>query len=334
MAPLFQALGLPTAFLLAACAETPPMTLIDCTPISVTVGGKALEGIEDMAVLGPGSLLLSAYNRRDFAASLSGLFQLEVDQSGQTWTAKRLNGQATDLQPHGINVDRSRNTLHVVDRSTSQPRLLAYKIAPDATLSQQQTRLSEETWNHDAPYPCNLNDIASMEDGSIVFTNDRKACSGLGRIFSNVFNRATGSLWRMEADDSVTQLDGGLSFPNGVAVTNDEQVWTAQTRAHTLTSQTSGAQYALPGAPDNVSADAGNDTLWAAVIPSLFRYGLYRSGLASSAGPSRAAAISGSAAVYETTEYTGATSVISLGGSLYLSGAFTAGLAHCKQPNV
>lgn len=334
MAPLFQTLGLLPALAIAACSE--PVfypALVDCTRHSIRVTEDRLVGIEDMEALDAHTLILSAYNRRDINDSPKGLFALDIRSQGATWHAQRITAEADTLLPHGIALSKDKTSLYAVDRSARPyPQLVRYNLnkeqeAPD----NKSIILSITAWKNDFPFPCNLNDLAIREDGSVLFTNDRASCSWAGKVMDNIFARENGSVWNVAPNGDAALLAGGLAFPNGVAESG-EAVLVAETRGASLYNVATGTPQPLAGAPDNITlTDSGE--IWIAAFPSLVRYALDRAGITGEGNGSLVIRAMPAPQAFALPDYSGATTALRLEDRLYISGAYTDTLLTCAVPD-
>lgn len=338
MGSFFQTLGLSTAVWLAGCSVPGDIASIECTPIDVFADGKPLIGIEDMARKDANTLVLSAYNRADAQASPKGLFELDLRQPDGPLKAERVTLLDDPILPHGFTYDPVNGHIYVIDRSTKPyPAIKRYDAGEKA---QSSTLLANDGWSQNAAYPCNMNDLTLTTGGSLFVTNDRRSCSTVGKWIDNLFGRANGSLWSLNADGSADLEKGGLFFPNGVERTNNGAILVAETRSEKVIRIDAGSPIPVPGAPDNLSLDAQGTHVWAALVPSLGRYALFRFGLQSALKTSRMSRMSvaaddaASVQTFETGEFVGATTALTAHNYLYLSGAYSRGIARCEVPNV
>jgi hypothetical protein len=307
----------------------------------VFVDGAPLIGIEDMALKDENTLILSAYNRADAQASPKGLFELDLRQPDGLFNAERVTSRGDPLLPHGFTYDPENGHIYVIDRSAKPHAAIKRYDARDAKRSvPPQTILTSAAWQSKAPYPCNMNDLALTGGGSLLITNDRSSCSTVGRWFDNVFGRANGSLWRLERNGAPRLEKDGLFFPNGIARTHSGALFVAETRAAQVTRIDKASTLAVPGAPDNLFRTAEGAHIWAALVPSLGRYALFRLGMHAALKTSRISRMSVSAdhtagvQTFETTKFVGATTALPAQDYLYLSGAYSRGIARCEAPDV
>lgn len=337
MASLFQALGLSAAVWLAGCSAPQGIISVECTPIDVQVNGARLVGIEDMARKDANTLLLSAYNRDDEKASPKGLFELDLTQPDRPLKAKRVSPSVDPLTPHGMAYDAGDGQVYVIDRSVKpHPAIKRYDADNAQGSVPPETLLTKATWPLSTPYPCNMNDLAINSDGGLLITNDRSACSTLGKWLDNIVGRANGTVVHLQRSGAVGIEQAELFFPNGVLELSSGDLLVAQTRAKALTGSAARRVISLPGAPDNLTHGIQGKDVWAALVPSLSRYALYRIGLRSALKSSRMSRVSqleGAAAVvqtYETEDFIGATTALWAQQHLYLSGAYARGIAKCE----
>ncbi|ONI70112.1 Strictosidine synthase [Kribbella sp. ALI-6-A] len=117
---------------------------------------------------------------------------------------------------------------------------------------------------------CNNADVA--DDGTIYFT-DSSTRFGVDEWMADLLEHTTtGSVYRLRPDGELTRLATGRAFPNGVALSGDQQtLFYAETAGYGLFKldlTTDGAEPELvtpiPGLPDNISR--GSDGLiWVAI---------------------------------------------------------------------
>lgn len=333
MAPIFRALGLSAAAALAACSANTPMETLNCAPFDVIADGSQLAGIEDLAALDKNTLILSAYNRREFRKTARGLFTLDLMQTDRPFVAERITPVNDPLVPHGFAFDAGNAHLYVIDRSDkAAAQIKRYDLQIDGTARLAKTLLSKDDWSSTAPYPCNLNDVTVLTDGNLLATNDRKSCSRLGKAIDNLFGRANGSLWRITQNGTASVSKDGLYFPNGAASGNSGGAVITETRAKIVRRVNTAQVFIVPGAPDNISKSSGGPGHWVAVIPSLWQYALHRAGAPNTLSHSIISHVTNEVKSYKTPNYIGATSAVFLGGSVFLSGAYSDGMARCKAP--
>jgi hypothetical protein len=212
------------------------------------------------------------------------------------------------------------------------------------------------------PLICNPNAVAALGPDTLLVTNDRGACGGLGAWLEDVLPLDRANLVRLAfADDPVQEPQArrvamGLRFANGVAVaqtggdTDGDWVYVADTRkdeiavfsAADLQSETDGppaAILSLPDGPDNLRW-APDGRLISAVHPSLLRLALYiKRWLGVTSAPSRVLAISPddgtSQVLFDDPEgelISAATAAAVHAGWLLIGSAFDRGLVVCRLP--
>ncbi len=212
------------------------------------------------------------------------------------------------------------------------------------------------------PLICNPNAVAALGPDTLLVTNDRGACGGLGAWLEDVLPLDRANLVRLAfADDPVQEPQArrvatGLRFANGVAVaqtggdTDGGRVYVADTRkdeiavfsAADLQSETDGppaAILSLPDGPDNLRW-APDGRLISAVHPSLLRLALYiKRWLGVTSAPSRVLAISPddgtSQVLFDDPEgelISAATAAAVHAGWLLIGSAFDRGLVVCRLP--
>jgi sugar lactone lactonase YvrE len=117
---------------------------------------------------------------------------------------------------------------------------------------------------------CNNADVA--DDGTIYFTNSSTRFGVEEWMADLLEHSSTGSVYRLRPDGEVTQLATGRPFPNGVALSGDQQtLFFAETAGYglfklDLTSAAAVPELVapIPGLPDNISR--GSDGLiWVAI---------------------------------------------------------------------
>lgn len=307
-----------------------------CSPISVQSPDGVLTGIEDMAVMSGGALLLSAYSRKNPDDWPAGLFQVQPAPDRPTWTAEPLTGLEQGAFPHGFALNDVEDMVAVILRyREGKPKLGLYGLGDDR-LAFRTWLADPESWTYQMGYPCNMNDVAFMDEGDIIVTNDRASCGGVSKWIETLTGKAAGQILKISQSGDVTQLKDGLYFPNGITTDAKGDIIIAQTRGRNLSRSNSPHKWKMPGAPDNLSYDGASNTVWAATIPSLPRYAAYQRGLLPSKSASMAVEISlesNAVKAYRTTDFEGATSVAVFPQFLILSGAFSDGLALCGRPD-
>lgn len=261
----------------------------DCRRLALTDAetGRAITGIEDIARLGAGTLILSAYDRLAAEAAIArgetppdgGLYALPPDRLagvGPLHLAPLIGADAGGLHPHGLSAAGS--TAHVVNR-----RLADGGGARAEILTLEHSGAGWVVAARHAPAGlCAANDLAGGpgDPAGALVTLDRADCPGLSA--RDALWPDGGRLAALDAAGELTPLVTGLAHPNGLLPGRDGPI-IAETRARRLRLP-DGRAIALPGGPDNLSRDG--DRIIAALHPSLIRLALYRHGWAGHA-PSR-----------------------------------------------
>jgi sugar lactone lactonase YvrE len=287
--------------------------------------GWRIGGAEDLAMTpDSATLIVSAHDRLDPARPNGGLYAVPVDHlaSAEVVATPLVDPSARlPLRPHGIALSPDGRRLALVNR-----------IGRDAAVIEIGA-LDARRWHgervvRDARL-CRANDLAFEGDGdAVVVTIDRADCRTSLRDLAP--GARTGSLVRIEGGE-VRTLREGLRFPNGLAAGT-----VAETRGRRLI-RPDGRAVPLPGAPDNLSADA--DALIVAVHPSLFSLWFHIRGWADRA-PSRIVRIGPEDAVevlFEDPEgaiFSAATVGVMAGGRLIAGSARDAGLLVCGPAGV
>lgn len=306
-----------------------PLRFPACRHLTVTGGGEALRGIEDLA-LAPGgdALILSAQDRAALSEAreagapgpAGGLWRLPLAAlGGTTAAADPLAPPPGPFHPHGIAVAAD-GRLAVVNR-----------IGPGAA-QVERGELRGQVLRYGPAEAgdglCRANDVALPDaaDGGVAVTLDRGAC---GTALADLLPFA----WR----GRVVLLPGseaalaGLAFPNGIAVL-PAGLAVAETRGERVRLPT--GPVAVPGAPDNLNL-APDGTLVVALHPSLLRLALHRAGWLARA-PSRIVALDPATGAVTAlhddpagTLLSGATAAVIAGGWLVAGSATDAGLLVC-----
>ena len=249
----------------------------DCSRIALRDAetGAAVTGVEDIAVLPDGLLLLSAHDRLDPGEPDGGLYLLAPDLLARGGTASVRSILPADtvsggLRPHGIAIHPTEPVVAFINRGRGQPVRLTL-----ARYDLTARRLSFIAEGAPHPLSCAANDLV-FEDQSVLITLDRGHCISDLREVLGVDH--LGSVIRVPLEPGgngeVTPIATALAFPNGIAIDPVAGgVIIAETRAGTLRSPQADARV-VPGGPDNLTLD-GPD-LVAALHPSLIRLGLYR----------------------------------------------------------
>jgi len=334
MAKILSALGLCTAFALAACgnSEGVSATDLECTRLNIMIDGEPVFGIEDLAVYGETQLILSAYDRSNPDKTPKGLFLLDVGQASRTIAAKRLTKASDPLIPHGFTLNADKTALFVIDRSTTPARIVQYALDGEtATLA--NTVLDTYTWSPGSPYPCNLNDLTFIANNLLAATNDRASCGTFGKTLDNLFGRRNGSIIIKTLEGEAGVLVEGLYFPNGISSYGEDSFLYAATRSKQINTQDGAVLAALPGAPDNITRIGDTNSFWVAVLPSLPKLLLYRLGIHTEGG-SLVGFVGDDVQIYKVDNFRAATVVAEVGSHLYLGSAYDSGLARCGRPDV
>lgn len=272
----------------------------DCRPVAVTDAGtgRALVGIEDIALLTDGRLVLSAHDRIAAAQGAppdGGLFLLgqQALDGPSAARATRLRSLQNEITaPHGIGT--SGTLLGVVERRYGTEGHIStgigfYEIDDDQIVP--ITRI-------DRPALCAANDIlllrTSTGDVRAEVTLDRGDCPGLswhdmvwpeGRAGLVTITNSAG-------EPQVTPHSSRYTSANGLtvaALSTTALTLVAETRKNRLIRE-DGATFPLPGAPDNLTGGSGGRVV-AALHPSLLRLALYRYGW-TNAAPTRIVQVS------------------------------------------
>lgn len=316
--------GLPARFALEECRRT---------PLTDAATGRAIVGVEDMALLPDGgTLILSAQDRLAFEsrpdlAPEGGLYEVSLAglAGGQTLATPIVRPGAVSggLFPHGVAVSGDGERLAFVNRARDgTASIVAGALAPGA-FSPRAT-LSD-------PLVCRANDLTFAGGGplTLLITLDRGSCgvswadlkpgSTTGRVIS--VDLGGGAAPRVE--------ETGLAFANGIA-----GLFVAETRAARLRHRLD-RPVELPGGPDNLTWGRPGG-LVAALHPNLYRLAAYRYGYIDAA-PSRVVRVDPDRAVEvllddpEGAVFSGATVAV-LSGELLVAGSVRdAGLLVCRQ---
>ena len=250
----------------------------DCVRAAVTDSrSRTLRGIEDIAPLPDGYMLISAYDRDNPDVPGVGIYLLGVDELDPQVpaVATAIDGilpVVDGFRPHGIATDRRGRRLAFVNRYDQRKAEVVWGELAGFTF-----RLSDR-WEGEGS--CRANDLA-WRGGELVATIDRGAC-GLS-VFDLVPGATTGRAVSL-GFNRVADIAEDLSFPNGI-LTSRGDVLVAETRKNRIVNARTGQVYEMPGGPDNMLAAPGG-TIVTAVHPSLFTLWQYRAGFAERA-PSR-----------------------------------------------
>lgn len=324
--------------------------LSDCRRVALkdAATGAEIRGVEDMARLPDGRLVLSAYDRLGAAAAIAegrrppegGLYLLDparldparLDPAAAAGAALALEPLiapgvfGAGLHPHGIAVSGGR--LWAVNRRLADPAgtVEIAEIAMDGSGPRIARRILDERL-------CAANDLARWGGGLLV-TIDRGSCPGFS-VFDMV-NPARGRAVAVVPEGAGALIDPaveGLAHPNGVHVTDAGPV-IAETRGGRLRLP-DGRSVGLPGGPDNLTG-APDGRIVAALHPSLLRLALHRHGWAGAA-PSRVVAADPATGAVEILlddpegrVIPGATVAHLEGGRLVIGAAVAPGIAVCE----
>lgn len=201
-----------------------------------------------------------------------------VDADGQLWTGLA-DGRILRISPDGS--ERS-----VVANTGGRP--LGLHVARDGrvlicdcdkgllALDPSSGTLSTLATSVDGRALGFCSNVTETSDGTIYFTESTSADFGFEHFLGPFLEaRGRGSLFRLDADGTVTTVVSGLYFTNGVTVTADESAvvfaetmgrrlskyWLTGPRAGTVTP----LAVHLPGMPDNIST--GSDgRIWTAMV--------------------------------------------------------------------
>ncbi|MBY8975712.1 hypothetical protein KHP62_07840 [Rhodobacteraceae bacterium NNCM2] len=272
-------------------------TLDDCRKVAVSDAetGAPLIGVEDIALLSGGDLLLSAHDRLlseagGGPAEADGLFILSTeDLAGPSPSARRLTlPERADLRPHGISA--SGDLVAAINRQFGDDGLMDAEILV--------FELGENALHPLGSFAglCAANNLAftgGAGDYTIAVTLDRKTCPETSTL-DVLMPEGRGVVLTLRADGSsndATREAISATSPNGAAfadVDGERALVIAETRRNRLRLDDE-TMIETPGAPDNLSHDEPGAVI-AALHPSLPRLGLYRYGYTDSA-PSRIARV-------------------------------------------
>lgn len=272
--------------LTASCAPQTPQAAISaraCHRLALTVGGKPVVGVEDLAYEPLSrTLYLSAYDRLAVEHAKGeppggGLYALDYEAlAGNEAAVKDLLAPVlgAPARPHGLDVRTlgpGRVRIAVVNRAflanerggwTRRPEINVLDRGPDGV--QLAARVLGAAL-------CRANDLTFHDGETLLVSFDRGVCLADGR--EPVGGPALGLVGM---DGSISRQDSPLRFPNGVARTAGA-VWVAGTLDAQIGPADGKWRVALPGAPDNLTLDP-RGRLIAAVHPQLWRFGLFRFG--------------------------------------------------------
>ena len=297
----------------------------DCrhTHVMDARSGLPVTGIEDLALSVDGATLIaSAHDRQDGAAPDGAVYRIAVaaldGAEPPIATPTPLPAPSTErtgFRPHGVARAEGGDALAVINRhAPGEARIDVFGSggAYDRTLSD--------------PMLCRANDLVWSGSDALLITLDRAAC---GTDIADLVPWArTGRVVRWTGARFETVRDG-LVFPNGIALK-----YVAETRADRITPLApAGEPIAVPGGPDNLSAD-GSGHLLAAVHPNLLRLALGWTGLTIPSRIVRVALADGDVEVlYDDPDgvlLSGATVAIRAGPHIVAGAARDAGLLVCS----
>ena len=274
------------ALLASACdggtVRVPEFTVDQCHRVQLrdAVADEVISGAEDLAYDHFNDrLIVSAYDRRAIekardktqAPIASGVFSVPLSElasgSDQITVASLIDRTIVDggLRPHGLAIDPATGKVAFINRQYSNDApLTATLIVIDETGT---VEMHQEIH-------CASNDVV-FNDADILVSRDHRHC-GARAFWENVVNAKSGGVYSIDRGWDVE----GVSFANGLAVSNGEHVLAA-TRARALydvSISNNGAELSpimkLKGAPDNISIR--ENKLIIAEHPSLMRLALAR----------------------------------------------------------
>ncbi|MEM7178207.1 MAG: hypothetical protein AAGD47_05575 [Pseudomonadota bacterium] len=262
----------------------------DCDHITLVDRSSEMPviGIEDIAVMPDGRLLLSAQNRLANEAgkgpgAADGLFVVNpADLRSDMVLASRIYlPDDPDLRPHGIAV--SDNLMAVINRAYGSAGFETASLRIYA-LGMAHPRLLEVV-----PGLCAANNVAIAEAGreatSFFVTLDRGSCPETSPL-DVVLPHGRGAVVSIDfpGPDAGIETQTGFTSPNGIVANRlgiGDSFVVAETRRDRLYLGP-GDVIALPGSPDNLTLQGSRDVI-VALHPSLPKLGLYRYGWAGSA---------------------------------------------------
>lgn len=303
----------------------------DCQRVEVTdtTSGRALVGVEDMALMpGGDTLILSAQDRRGPPeARDGGLYRVSLARlaAGQGW-AEPLIDPATlsgGLTPHGIAVSSDGARLAAIDRAGGNATRIIAGVLSGGAFTPRHVR-------DDAAF-CRANDLdfSGETPWSVRVTLDRAHC---GVSWADLKPGATtGRVVTLDLAGAAPPETAmaGLAFANGIA-----GLWVAETRGWRL-SHLLDRPLALPGGPDNLSWD-DRGGLVAALHPSTPRIAAYVGGLSDRA-PTRIVRVGRDRGVEVLFDdpagdvFSGATVAVLRGGVLVAGSVLDAGVMVCRK---
>lgn len=353
----------------ADTAAPAPLRLGTCQALTVLdQAGRSLVGVEDIAIDPErGLAYLAAYDRRqpldlsadetdDFLGGIYALALTALDQLGDAPLTTHnilpagLSGAPT--RPHGVELlieaDGSR-WLFTIDRFGGDAKILALALADDGLNSQRAHAPASND------HICNPNNIAAIHQEGLYVSNDRAACGTMGVMMENVLGLKRSFVGYFH-DDAFRVAVDDLFFANGLEIDDlgagRQDLAVAETRAgqirfYPIIDRASGtlgpmrARIPVGAGPDNL-AEGQDGALYAAAIPNLFRYALFRAFGAWAARPdsdiirlwrssadgqihwARLGRVSGKT-------FPGATVAAQMGSHLLLGSAYGEGIGLCRM---
>jgi len=277
--------------------------------------GQSVRGAESIVLSGDGTrLFVSAYDRRAATASgippQGGLYLLSVADLNRDNTGEDQRLEVRSLaagpaiaggfRPHGLALHEAADggrMLAVINRRYFDKQAGKRKFRPSIELF----RSTDTAWRHAGtlahPGFCRANDLAFLDDNSLIMTIDRSVCADF-TVSEDVLGFAGGHLLQVDFGDdgSLTAVERPatklLDFPNGVVtLSEDTTIYVALTKGAAIAvfrrneSRAAGplvdaGRISLPGHPDNLSVmrDSDGRKIVAALYPDLPRFAAYRYG--------------------------------------------------------
>ena len=269
--------------------------------------GAEISGIEDI-VFEPesGSLYLSAYDRLAVERAVSnkaasvpegGLYSVKLDDLRSAASPLRLPRLTAGLpvpggwRPHGLGLtqpDNGERRLAVINRRYLMSQHGGWERRDTIEILQMDEMGPTRIGSLDQPELCNANNLTFFGPNRLLVTIDRETCGRFPwREF--VLGQPRGRVLEIELDEhggvaqSIRTVRSELPVANGIAASRARShVFVALTRGTAIlvghlsaTGPESWSTIPLDGGPDNLSL-VGDGPLVAAVLPSLFRFALYR----------------------------------------------------------
>lgn len=294
--------------------------------------GRPVKGAADMALLPDGqTLAVAAIDRGDTRRPYSGLFavdlfdvaqgtdEVEVDELVPSYS---LQG---GVRPLGIALDATGERLAVLN-----------KVGRDAEVVIDLLERRGGRYRRDQRYThralCRAHDLAFDPEGNLLITRDGADC-GAG-IVDYLGWSTSGLLLTLSPEGKLSAAELRYDHPSGVAIGPTGEPVVAEMRTGALSG--AGLDAALPGAPDNLTAD-DEGALVAALHPSLWSLILYENGLGFSP-PSRVVRIppegTGIELLYDDPEaklMSAAGVALMHDGKLYIGSLYDAGIVVCED---